>query len=276
MRVFYFTSVPSFHNKHLLGGGVRFEAAAPRLPPGPVASGWLPSAPGSWVRTGRLQAPTLIQPPAETRTFPRTPRGRSQVTGELGAGGWQFRPGPSQGRDGRGAQPVPAAELREPEVKGGVASGPRPAGRQAPAKGRGSAAYVGWNVTGRRRRLGSARSPRGWGPGGSADGRGARGRSPAGREEGRPVSQPRRLYLSQARSVRPASGPPAASSPPPESAIPRLSEDQGRFSFPIGPVPRGSSLPQAPEQSPLSRSATRAGALVCEQEIPKPEFPGPL
>ena len=229
---------------------MHFEAAAPRLPPGPVASGWLLSAPGSRVRTGRLQAPALIQPPTRARTFPRTPRGRSPVTGELGAGGWRFRPGPSQGRGRRGAQPVPAAELGEPEVKGGVASGPRPAGRQAPAKGRGSAAYVGWNVTGSRSRLGWARSPRGWGPGGSADGRGARGRSPAGREEGRPVSQPRRRYLSQARSVRPASGPSAASSPPHESALPRLSEDQGHLSFPIGAGPSGVQPPTGARAEP--------------------------
>lgn len=73
-----------------------------------VASGELRSAPGPRVRTRRLPAPTLLEPPTRVRTFLRAPQGKSEVTGELGAGGVRCSvPGPAYIR--RETQSVPAA-----------------------------------------------------------------------------------------------------------------------------------------------------------------------
>lgn len=58
----------------------------PHRLPGLVASGELPSAVESRVQTGRLHAPTLMQPPTRARTLPEAPEGGRRSRENLGPG----------------------------------------------------------------------------------------------------------------------------------------------------------------------------------------------
>ena len=121
LRVFCLTGVPSFHNKHLLGGGVSSEAAAP-----PAWAGGLRRAPvGSGVQGPNGQAPRS-SPNAATDAGSDASggtRARSEVTGELGARVWRSRPGPSRPLQ------LSSGSLRSKEAR-----------RPGPAKERGSGA----------------------------------------------------------------------------------------------------------------------------------------
>lgn len=237
----------------------------PRRQPGLVTSGELPSPPESRVQTGRLHTPTLIQPPMRARTLPEAPRGRSEVTGELGARGWRSHPGP-----GRSLQ-LSSGSLRSKEAlrpgpgrrgarhqRRSAAAGPKSAGTFR-------AAGAGWARC-RARGIGSSRE-RGW-P------RSPRTQPGWARKSKVKVSLPRRRCPSLARPVGPASGAPAASS---RSSSVRSPETQ-RVLRPPFLSRRGWSLgsPASNWGSRRARFAERRvpNAWMCEPRVPYPVFPG--
>lgn len=257
------TSVPSFHNKHLLGGGVSFEAAAP-----PAWAGGLRRAPvGSGVQGPNGQAPRS-NPKAATDAgsdASRSTRGRSEVAGEPGARVWRSSPGPRRPLQLRSGS-LRSKEARRP---GPGRRGARPQRRSAAAgpKSAGTfrAAGAGWAEC-RARGIGSSRE-RGW-P------RSPRTQPQWARKSEVKVSRPRRRCPSLARPVGPASGAPAASS---LSSCVRSPETQ-RVPRPPFFSRRGRSLggPASHWGSRRARFAERRGpnAWMCEPRVPKPVFPG--
>lgn len=152
------TSVPSFHNKHLLGGGVSFEAAVP-----PARAGGLRRAPvGSGVLGPNGQAPHSNPNPA-TNAGSDASRGTSREVGGHGRTWGQGLAVPS------GAWPIPTASSGSLRSNEALRPGPgrRGAGHQrrsaaAGPKSAGTfrAAGAGWAWC-RARGIGSSRE-RGW------------------------------------------------------------------------------------------------------------------